>query len=118
MKYVLLIAVLSGVFAFRANAQTGMPQSLSCTETAFNFSFSLGNKWKFVAPKMGPVEIRKTTGDLPSWAFRPIEAKPETHLWVLPIKYSFRTKDKQQYLLPPLKFDAFIRPVTFSLATN
>jgi hypothetical protein len=37
-------------------AQTGMPQALTCTERAFNFSFSLGSNWKLGAPKMGPVE--------------------------------------------------------------
>jgi len=64
MKLVFTIAIIVLLNA-AARAQTGMPQSLSCTETAFNFSFSLGTKWKFSAPKMGPVDVRNWDYDMP-----------------------------------------------------
>jgi len=43
MKKILVTAVIILVTA-HVNAQTGMPKQLTCTEEAFNFSFSLGTK--------------------------------------------------------------------------
>ena len=74
----ILATVIILLFAAGVHAQTGMPQSLSCTETAFNFSFSLGTKWKFSVPKMGPVDIRKMDNELPAWAFKLKAAKVDT----------------------------------------
>jgi|GEM_PF-7074634 len=53
----LLLSILIILFAITVKAQdTGIPKELTCTERAFNFSFSVGTRWKFTAPKMGPVE--------------------------------------------------------------
>jgi hypothetical protein len=78
MKPIFFIAIIL-FFTAGADAQTGMPQSLSCTETAFNFSFSLGSKWKFSAPKMGPVEIRKMDKDISAWSLKMKIAKRDTN---------------------------------------
>jgi hypothetical protein len=77
MKTILAITIIL-LFAVGVHAQTGMPQSLSCTETAFNFSFSLDTKWKFSMPKMGPVNIRKMDNEVPAWAFKIKAAKLDT----------------------------------------
>ncbi len=77
MKSILATAIFL-LFAAGIHAQTGMPQSLSCTETAFNFSFSLGTKWKFSMPKMGPEDIRKMDNEVPAWAFKMKAAKLDT----------------------------------------
>jgi hypothetical protein len=55
----LFLILVSSLFAVNARAQTGVPQELTCTERAFNLSFSLGSKWKLTSPKMGPVESRE-----------------------------------------------------------
>jgi hypothetical protein len=56
MKRILITAVIIS-FAVCVKAQAGMPKELTCTEEAFNFSFSLGSKWKLSTPKMGPAEF-------------------------------------------------------------
>jgi len=68
------------LFATSVNAQIGMPKELTCTEEAFNFSFSVGTKWKLSSPKMGPAEIiRNEPGDLSAWSFKNGEVTPEKH---------------------------------------
>jgi hypothetical protein len=80
MKKILVTAVIILVTA-HVNAQTGMPQALTCTERAFNFSFSVGTKWKLVAPKMGPVEVTRSGPDcIPAWSLKLNNLMPETHL--------------------------------------
>ncbi len=74
----ILVTTFIVFFAIAVRAQTGMPQTLSCTETAFNFSFNLGTKWKFSMPKMGPVDIRKIDNDIPTWSLKMKAAKPDT----------------------------------------
>ena len=56
MKRILITAIII-LFAVGVKAQAGMPKELTCTEEAFNFSFSLGSKWKLSPPKMGPAEF-------------------------------------------------------------
>ena len=122
MKKILVTAVIILVTA-SVNAQTGMPQELTCTERAFNFSFSIGTKWRFSAPKMGPVEVRRDGLDyIPAWSLKHNNVTPETHLLPLvekplnveaiiypvnqqnyaPLSYynSFSVMDKPKYLLP------------------
>ena len=77
MKLVFTIAIIV-LLNPAARAQTGMPQSLSCTETAFNFSFSLGTKWKFSAPKMGPVDIRNRDYAVTALDLKIRTMKPDT----------------------------------------
>ena len=107
----------------KVNAQTGMPQQLTCTERAFNFSFSLGTKWKLSAPKMGPVEVTRDLPDyIPAWSLKHNDVMPQTYLLPLvekpfnvealsypvnqqnyaPLSYynSFGVMDKPKCLLP------------------
>ncbi len=77
MKTIFVIAIMLLCFV-RVNAQTGMPQTLSCTETAFNFSFNLGKKGKVVLPKMGPVDIRKLDAQDQAWVLKMKCVKPDT----------------------------------------
>ena len=85
MKRIILIAVII-LFTAHVNAQTGMPRELTCTEEAFNFSFSLGTKWKLSAPKMGPVEITGSWSDyIPGWSLKPDNATTETR-WLPSVK--------------------------------
>lgn len=125
MKKILATAVIILVTA-HVNAQTGMPQALTCTERAFNFSFSLGTKWKLVAPKMGPVEVTRSGPDCdPAWSLKLNNVMPEAHLLPLvekpfnvealgypvnrqnyvPLSYynSFGIMDEPDYLLPGFK---------------
>jgi hypothetical protein len=122
MKKILVTAVIILVTA-NVNAQTGMPKELTCTEEAFNVSFSLGTKWKLSAPKMGPVEVTNSGPDyIPAWSLKQNNVTPETHLLPLvekpfsaealsypinqqnyaPLFYynSFSRMDKPKYLLP------------------
>ena len=78
MKKIIVTTVII-LFIARVNAQSGMPRELTCTEEAFNFSFSLGTKWKLSAPKMGPVKITESWSDyIPGWSLKPDDATPET----------------------------------------
>jgi hypothetical protein len=52
----IFLAIFFTLWISGIHAQTGMPQELTCTERAFNFTFSLGSNWKFTGAKMGPVE--------------------------------------------------------------
>jgi hypothetical protein len=122
MKKILVTTVIILVTA-NVNAQTGMPQELTCTERVFNFSFSIGTKWRFSAPKMGPVEVARDAPDyIPAWSLKHTNVTPETHLLPLvekllnvealsypidqqnyaPLFYynSFSLIDKPKYLLP------------------
>jgi len=122
MKKILVTAVIILVIA-KVNAQTGMPQALTCTERAFNFTFSLGTKWKLSAPKMGPVEVKRDVPDyIPVWPLKQNKAVPGTYLLpspekpfnvqaliypvnrqnYAPLSYynSFGIMDKAKYLLP------------------
>ncbi len=130
MKKILVTAVIILVAA-NVNAQTGMPKELTCTEEAFNFSFSLGTKWKLSAPKMGPVEVTGSGPDyMPAWSLKHNDAAPETHLLPLvekplnvealsypvnqqnyvPLSYynSFSVMDKPKYLLPAINLSPLI----------
>lgn len=122
MKKIFLTAAIILVTA-NVYAQTGMPRELTCTEEAFNFSFSLGTKWKFSAPKMGPVEVTNSEADYsPAWSLKYSNVVPENPLFPLvekslnvealsypvnqqnyaPLFYynSFSLMDKPTYLLP------------------
>jgi hypothetical protein len=69
----LSLILASILLALSARAQTGRPQELACTERAFNFSFSLGLKWKMTAAKMGPVESRGYVAENGMlWGIRPV----------------------------------------------
>ena len=81
MKKILVTIVNFILVAANVKAQTGMPKELTCTEEAFNFSVSLGTKWKFTAPKMGPVEVTNSgPGYIPAWYLKYNNATPETYL--------------------------------------
>ena len=122
MKKTFVAAVII-LFIAKVNAQTGMPQELTCTERAFNFSFSLGTNWKLSAPKMGPVEVTRDGLDyIPAWSLKHSNVTTETHLFLLvekplnvealsypinqqsyaPLPYynRFNVMDKPKYLLP------------------
>ena len=80
MKKILVMAVIILV-TVNVNAQTGMPKELTCTEEAFNFSFSLGTKWKLSAPKMGPVDVTGSEpGYIPAWYLKQYNVMHDTHL--------------------------------------
>jgi hypothetical protein len=84
----LLIAAIVMLGTFRVSAQ---PQLLSCTETAFNFSFSLGSRLKISTPQMGPAEILRDEYDfIPGWSLKVNYVAPETHL-LTAVKLSFNT---------------------------
>jgi len=110
MKKILVTAVIILVIA-KVNAQTGMPQALTCTERAFNFTFSLGTKWKLSAPKMGPVWPLKQNKAVPGTYLLPSPEKPFNVQALIypvnrqnyaPLSYynSFGIMDKAKYLLP------------------
>ena len=81
MKTVLVTALTILAAYSAVNAQAGMPQNLTCTEQAFNFSVSLGTKWKFSTPKMGPIEAKSYETDYgPTWLFKIDQAAPEADL--------------------------------------
>ena len=85
MKKLFITSIIILVFAAGANAQIGMPKELTCTETAFNFSFSVGNNWKFVTPKMGPVEVRNNDPvDISAVQLKINNTVPEMYLPVSP----------------------------------
>jgi len=130
MKKILVTAVIILVTA-NVNAQTGMPKELTCTEEAFNFSFSLGTKWKLSAPKMGPVEVTGSEPDyIPAWSLKHYNVTPETHSLPLvqkplnvealsypvnqqnfaPLFYhnSFSLMDTPKYLLPGINLSPSI----------
>ena len=132
MKKALLTAIII-LFTSGVYAQIGMPKELTCTERAFNFSFSLGTKWKIGAPRMGPAEVTKEVPDyFTAWSLKYNEATPQTHLFSLmempfytgalsyPInrqnyaalsyQNSFIVTDKPRYLLPGLNFSPSITP--------
>lgn len=80
MKRIVITAIMIS-FAAGVKAQAGMPRELTCTEEAFNFSFSLGSKWKLVTPKMGPAEIlRNGLEYTPLWRLNIKNAAPQNHL--------------------------------------
>jgi len=121
MKKILVAAAIILVTA-SVNAQTGMPRELTCTEEAFNFSFSLGTKWKLSTPKMGPVDVTSNEADyIPAWSLKHNYVTPETYLPLaekplnvealsypvyqqnyaaLSYYNSFSVIDKPRYLLP------------------
>ena len=72
-----VISVAMMLFGFGVQAQSGTPKELTCTERAFNFSFSFGSKWKFSAPKMGPVEAKGLTYD-PLWRLKVLDTVERT----------------------------------------
>src|ERR1700744_2761978 len=78
MKRLLVLSIII-LFTLCVRAQTGMPKELTCTETAFNFSFSVGSGWKLTAPKMGPVEIQGNDADYNSlWRLKVKEVTAQT----------------------------------------
>jgi hypothetical protein len=130
MKKILVTAVIILVTA-NVNAQTGMPKELTCTEEAFNFSFSLGTKWKFSAPKMGPAEVTSYETDyIPGWSLKhnnvtsetgllPLVEKPlnvealsypfnQQNCATLPYYNGFSVMGKPKYLLPGINLDPSI----------
>jgi len=95
------------LFATGVHAQTGMPQELTCTERAFNFSFSVGNKWKFVEPKMGPLEASTyQSDDIPALSLKINNITPENYL--LP---AAKMAVPQQSYVTPSYISSFERPL-------
>jgi hypothetical protein len=130
MKKILVTAAIILVTA-GVNAQTGMPKQLTCTEEAFNFSFSLGTKWKLSVPKMGPVEVTGSELDyIPAWYLKQYNMTHETPLLPLvekplnvealsyptnqqnyaPLFYynNFSVTNKPEYLLPAFDLSPLI----------
>jgi len=133
MKKILVTEVIILV-TVAVSAQTGMPKQLTCTEEAFNFSFSLGTKWKLSAPKMGPVNVTNSgPGYIPAWSLKYNNVVSETYLLPLvekpfnvealsyPINQqnyaplfhynSFCLMDKPKYLLPGINLVPIIYKV-------
>ena len=80
MKRILVIAIMSS-FAVGVKAQGSAPKELTCTEEAFNFSFSLGSKWKLSPPKMGPAEfLRNDPEYTPLWRLNIKDVPPQNYL--------------------------------------
>src|SRR6202012_851855 len=119
-------------------ARVGMPRELTCTERAFNLSFSLGEKWKISTPKMGPAEVTREEPDyIPAWSLKHNDLTPGTHLLSLfemsfnaeslgyPIHQqnyispsynnSFRAIDKSHCLLPNINFSL---PINYRTSLN
>ena len=118
MKKVLLTAMII-LYAAGVYAQGAMPKELTCTERAFNFSFSLGTKWKISTPKMGPAEVTREELDyFPGWYLKSNEVMTETFGHPINLQnYStlynyniFKVTDKHQYLLPNINFS---RPIIY-----
>ena len=87
--------VLLTVGVYAQNTGTGMPKELTCTEKAFNFSFSVGSKLQLSKPKMGPVEAASYETDyMPAWALK-AKVTPEPTVSI----YSYNTKDKPRSLI-------------------
>ena len=112
--YITALVILS---AASVNAQV-MPQELTCTEKAFNFSFSLGTKWKVITPKMGPVEVTSYEPDLiPDWSSKLNDVRPKTNPQSLSANLGYsiqRSGDilsgikmiyKPGYILPDINFN-------------
>jgi hypothetical protein len=80
MKRILITTVII-LCAVGVKAQAGMPKELTCTEEAFNFSFSLGSKWKLNPPKMGPAEfLRYDPEYTPMWRLNIKDVPPQNRL--------------------------------------
>ena len=118
MKKVLLTAMII-LFTSGVYAQIEMPKELTCTERAFNFSFSLGTKWKISTPKMGPAEVTREELDyFPVWYLKSNEVATKTIEYpIIPQNYTarsyyniFKVTDKHQYLLPNINFS---RPIIY-----
>jgi len=112
MKRILITAIII-LFAVGVKAQAGMPKELTCTEEAFNFSFSLGSKWKLSIPKMGPAEFLRSDPEYtPLWRLNIKDVTPQNQL--LPkteqnnlslFHYpGFGVLNKSIYLMPRLNF--------------
>jgi hypothetical protein len=113
MKRLLVLGTII-LFALSVHAQTGMPQELTCTERAFNFSFGLGSGWKLTAPKMGPVEVQNEgLGYGPTWLLKPGTDTTQTYLLPISTKPIAARRYQgssllyeSQFLLPKLKLTA------------
>jgi hypothetical protein len=122
MKNLLLTALVS-LLVVSANAQTGAPKELTCTEEAFTFSTSIGSGWHFSKPLMGPADGIKSrpvyTDQLPFTAgelllqiqespkaalpFIAINAEPAANSYKLDRIYhpfKFQLTDKLGYTVP------------------
>jgi hypothetical protein len=78
MKRILITTIIIS-FAVGVKAQAGMPKELTCTEEAFNFSFSLGSKWKLSPPKMGPAEFLRSDPEYtPLWRLNIKDVPPQS----------------------------------------
>jgi len=123
-----LLIILS---AASVNAQV-MPQELTCTEKAFNFSFSVGTKLKISAPKIGPADVTSYEPDLtPGWPFKLNDVKPGINLQpeFENLGYciqqqndshsGFKLVNKPAYLLPNVDFNSSInyKPYIFGKQT-
>ena len=104
----LIVSVVFILFITNVKAQdmgTDMPKELTCTERAFNFSFSVGEKLKLSTPKMGPVEAAGYQTDYtPAWALKANAIKPEKYLPSLSGPNSFKVIDRYRDLLPAINF--------------
>jgi hypothetical protein len=118
----ILVTALTILFTAGVYAQTSAPNELTCTERAFNFTFSLGSKWKITTPKMGPAEVTREELDyFPAWTLKHNEVTAGTQmpLNVNPLLYSsnqqnytsvsyynsFNLIDKSIYLFPGRSFN-------------
>lgn len=122
MKGILITAIMISVAA-GVKAQAGMPKELTCTEEAFNFSFSLGSKWKLSTPKMGPAEIlRYDPKYTPLWRLNIKDAAPQNQLPLktqpnnIPLFHfpGFIMPNKLYMLMPKLNFKPASTPIRFA----
>jgi len=116
MKRILITAVIIS-FAVGVKAQAGMPKELTCTEEAFNFSFSLGSKWELSAPKMGPAEILRNDPEYtPLWRLNIKNVTPQSHLLLktqqnnAPLFHypGLSLPNKPNALMPKINFNSLI----------
>lgn len=120
MKRLLVLSTII-FLALSGHAQTGMPKELTCTETAFNFSFSLGSGWKLGAPKMGPVEILDHDVDYnPLWHLKVKDVMVQTNLSpFLPGPFAVQKHEglsllrEPQFLFPKPNFEALPNYTTY-----
>jgi len=116
MKRILITAIMIS-FAVGVKAQAGMPKELTCTEETFNFSFSLGSKWKLSPPKMGPAEFLRSDPEyIPLWRLNIKDVPPQNPFLTktrqnnaLLFHYSgLNLPNKPYELVPKLNFNTLI----------
>jgi len=117
----LLVFVFVVLFTANLKAQdtgTGAPKELTCTEKAFNFSFSVGQKLKISAAKMGPLEAASYQTDyMPAWALKvnAVKAEQASPSASLPVN-SFKVSNNNKNLFPSVDFSqsGFYPPLNYN----